>query len=82
MIERWNSEISCGTTRDGRAQALLRHPRDILAVDQDAAVLHVVEPLQQREQRRLAAARMADQADALARVQPQIQIDRKPAAVG
>ena len=41
---------------DGVAQALLRDARDILAVDQDAAVLHVVEALQQREQRRLAAA--------------------------
>ena len=47
-------------------QALLRHAGDVLSVDQDAAVLHVIEALQQREQRRLAAARAADQADAFA----------------
>ena len=51
---------------DGFAQALLRDARDVLAVDQDAARLHVVETLQQREQRRLAAAGTADEADPLA----------------
>ena len=35
---------------DGFAQAVLRNPRDILAVDQNPAVLHVVEALQQRKQ--------------------------------
>ena len=43
---------------DGLAQALLGHARDILAVDQDASGLHVVEALQQREQGRFAAAGM------------------------
>ena len=52
---------------DGFAQAVLRDARDVLAVDQDAAALRVVEALQQREQGRFAAAGMADQADALAR---------------
>ena len=59
---------------DGFPQALLRHPRDILAVDQDAAVLHVIEALQQREQRRLAAAGAADQADALAGPEGEVQV--------
>ena len=53
---------------DGLAQALLGDLRDVLAVDQDAARLDVVEALQQGEDRRLAAARCADQADALAGV--------------
>ena len=36
--------------RDRLAQALLRHPRNVLAIDHDAALLDVVEPLQQHEQ--------------------------------
>ena len=52
--------------RDRLAQALLGDPRDVLAVDGDAALLDVVEALQQREQGRLAAAGLADQPDALA----------------
>ena len=59
---------------DRFAQALLGDAGDILAVDQDAAVLHVVEALQQREQRRLAAAGMADEADALARPEAEIEV--------
>ena len=64
---------------DRCAQAFLRDPRDILAVDHDAALLHIVEPLQQREQRRFAAAGLADQADALAGLEPQAELARKPA---
>ena len=41
---------------------------------------HVVEPLQQREQRRLAAAGLADQPDALARLDPQAEIVEQPFA--
>ena len=41
---------------DRGAQALLRYARDVLPVDQDASMLHVVEALQQRKQRRLPAA--------------------------
>ncbi len=52
---------------DLRAQAVLRHVRDVLAVDQDAAALEVVEAQQQVDERRLARARAADQADLLAR---------------
>ena len=66
--------MSCGTTRDRVAQALLRDAGDVLPVDQDAAGLHVVEALQQREQGRLAGSRRADQADALARHEAQVQV--------
>ena len=51
--------------RNRGAQALLRHPGNVLAVDADAPALHVIEALQQREQGRLAAARRSDEADAL-----------------
>ena len=72
--------MSCGTTAMASPQAFLRHARDVLSVDQDAAALQVVEALQQREQRRLAAARPADQADALARFERQVEVRRKPGA--
>ena len=49
-----------------RAQALLRHRRDVLAVDQDAAVFEVEEAQQQVDDRRLAGAGAADEADLLA----------------
>ena len=51
---------------DRRAQALLRHVRDVLAVDRDAARLGVVQPQQQVHERRLAGAGAADEPDALA----------------
>ena len=60
--------------RDRLAQALLRDPRDVLAVDGDAALLHVVEPLQQHEQGGLAAAGLADQSDPLARLQAKAEL--------
>ena len=56
---------------DLRAQALLRRVRDVLAVDQDAAALDVVEAQQQVDDRRLARAGAADEADLLAR--PDVQ---------
>ena len=59
--------------RDRLAQALLRDPRNVLAVDRDAAVLDIVEPLQQHEQRGLAAAGLADQSDALPGLQTQVE---------
>ena len=58
---------------DRVAQAFLRHPRDVLAVDGDAALLDVVEALQQHEQRGLAAAGLADQSDPLAGLQAQAE---------
>ena len=55
------------------AQAVLRHLRDVLAVDQDAPALDVVEAQQQVDDRRLARARAADQADLLAG--PDVQVE-------
>ena len=59
--------------RDGLAQALLRHLGDVLPVDGDAALVGIVEALQQREQRGLAAAGLTDQADALAGLEAQAE---------
>src|SRR5690606_39115213 len=53
---------------DRRAQAFLRDLRDVLTVDGDAALLHVVESQQQIDQRRLARARAPHQSDALSRL--------------
>ena len=63
-----------------RAQAVLRDARDVLAVDQDASALDVVEALQQRQQGRLAAARRTDQPDALAGRDAQAEILEHAAA--
>jgi hypothetical protein len=41
---------------DGRPQAFLGDPGDVLPVDGDAAALEIVEALDQRQQARLAAA--------------------------
>ena len=64
------------------AQALLRDPGDVLAVDQDAAGVDIVEPLQQGEDRRFAAARFADQSDALASLDAQAEIIEDLGAAG
>ena len=66
---------------DGFAQAVLRDAGDVLAVEQDAAALRIVEALQKREHGRFAAAGMADQADALARPEVQVEIGENPLAV-
>ena len=55
-----------GDHADLRAQALLRDLGDVLAVDEDAAVLQIVEAQQQVDERRLAGAGAADKADLLA----------------
>src|SRR6185437_6929587 len=57
---------------------------DILAVDQDAAALDVVEAQQQVDDRRLARTRAADQADLLSRADVEIELfdDVALAAVG
>ena len=52
--------------RNRPAQARLRHAGDVLAVDRDATAVEVVKPLQQLDQRALAAARAADQRHFLA----------------
>ena len=67
---------------DRPAQALLGDARDVLAVDQDPAAIDVVEALQQRQHRRLAAARRPDQAGALARLDAQAEILEDLAAAG
>src|SRR5262245_66592491 len=64
------------------AQALLRDPGDVLAAEQNASALQVVETLQQDEQGRFATTRLPDQADALARLDPQAEIGEHSAPVG
>jgi hypothetical protein len=51
--------------RDRRAQGVLLDVGHVLAVDEDAAALGIVEPLDQGGERRLARARRADDADLL-----------------
>jgi hypothetical protein len=65
--ERCSSEVSCVTMPTCAAQALLRDAGDVLAVDEDAAGLDVVQAQQQVDDRALAGARAADEADLLAR---------------
>src|SRR6185503_6722790 len=71
---------------DRRAQALLRHVRDVLAVDRDAAGLRLVQPEQQVHERRLAGSGTPDEAYTLARANRQIEVlddgSRVGAAVG
>src|SRR5262245_64196768 len=59
---------------DGRPQALLCHRTDILLVDTDDAALEFVEAQEQVHERRLASARSADQAYALARTDREVQV--------
>ena len=61
-IERCSSEVSCVTMPILRRRLSWRDVRDVLAVDQDAAALDVVEAQQQVDERRLARARASDQA--------------------
>ena len=57
--------------RELRAQRDLRRPGNLLPVDQDAALIQIVEPLQQLDEGRLAGAGVADQAHAFARLDAQ-----------
>ena len=59
---------------DGAPQATLGDVAHILAIDQDAALLHVVEPLQQLHERRLARSRGPDQGYPLARCDHQTEV--------
>ena len=77
--ERWNSAGSCGTTAIGAAQAALGDRGDVLAVHQDLAALHVVEPLDQLDEGRLARARGPDQRHPLARRDAQGEVGRRAA---
>ena len=56
-----------GHVADVAAQGRQRHVPDVLAVDQDATLLHVHETQQQFRQRRLARTRGPDQRHVLAR---------------
>src|SRR5207244_11407405 len=68
--------------RDGGPQALLRHPGNVLAANQDAPPMHIVEALQQREERRFSAARLPDKSHALARLDAQAKIREHLTATG
>ena len=74
MTERWNSETSCGTTAIAARRLSCVTRRMSCPSMKMPPRSHVVEALQQREQRRLAAAGLADQPDALARLEPQVEI--------
>ena len=60
------------------AQALPRHGTDVAAVHGDGAVLHVVEAHEEVDERRLAAARRADDGYALAGPDREVQILDEP----
>ena len=77
--ERCSSEVSCVTMPIMLAQAVLLHRRDVLAVDQDAALLEVVEAQQQIDDGRLAGAGASDDADLLARPDRQVEVADDPA---
>jgi hypothetical protein len=51
--------------RDRVSKAVLLHPRDVLAINEDAALVCIRETLHQIDQRRLASARRSDDADCL-----------------
>src|SRR4029079_12454821 len=68
--------------RDGVPQAFLRYARDVLPINQDAARLYVVQPLQQGEERGFYAAGSADQSNALAGLEGQRKAFEDLKAVG
>ncbi len=57
-----------------RAQRYLRCTSDLLPIDQDAAFVQVVEPLQQLHKRRLARTGVADQPNTFSRLNAQGEI--------
>src|SRR6185437_14823030 len=68
-----------GDHADLRAQTFLGHARNVLAVDQDASGLEVVQPQQHVDQGRFARARRPYHADLLARTYSQIETRDHPA---
>ena len=76
--------MSCGTTAMASRRLCCVTCGDVLPIDQDATRLDVVEALQERKERRLAAAGGADEADALARpdVKAQIIEDDRTVRIG
>ena len=69
--ERWKSSGSCGTSASCERKDTCAAASNLLPVDQDAALIQVVEPLQQLDEGRLAGARVAHQAHAFARLDAQ-----------
>ena len=69
---------------DVAAERRLRHAPDVLPVDADGPLVGVVGPQEQRDQRRLARTRAADDRDPLPRGDAQRHVvqDRVPVAVG
>src|SRR5437764_4562621 len=61
-------------------QALLGEPRNVAAIDQDAAALRPVESEQQMHESRFAGAGAADQADPLARCYVEVELAQDAAA--
>src|SRR5579883_1985135 len=59
--------------RNGRPQALLSHPCNILSINRNSATLKIIEALDQREQARLAPARRTDELDPLTGFKLQIE---------
>ncbi len=60
--------------RNRLAKALLGDPGDVLAIDRDAALVHVVKSLQQHKQRGFPTAGRANQPDPLAGVQAEAEL--------
>ena len=73
-IERCSSDVSCVTMPICARRLSCVTLGDVLSVDQDAPALEVVEAQQQVDQRRLAGARTADEADLLAGPDGQRQV--------
>src|SRR3974377_1625767 len=68
---------------DGLAQALLGDASYILTVDRDAALLDIIEPLQEHEQARFSAPGLSDQANPLSWLNAQAEFieHARPAGV-
>ena len=78
---RWNSEMSCGTSAIDWRRLSCVIDRISCPSTRIAAALRLVEALQQREHGRFARARLADQPDALSRLDVQVEVvENRPAA--
>ena len=74
MIDRWNSEMSCGTTEiASRRLCWVTREMSWPSIG-DAALLHIVESLQQHEQGGFSAAGLSDQPDPLAGLQTEAEL--------
>ena len=66
--------------RDRVAERIERDVADVLAVDQDAALVGIAQPLQQRQRRGLAGAGRADERDGLAGLGVDVEVEHALAA--